>query len=38
MFTHLYTMMEDMRGVQGFLDNSRDLLYIDLYIKLCRVF
>ncbi|RVW80094.1 hypothetical protein CK203_052415 [Vitis vinifera] len=26
--THLYTMVEGMRGVQGFLENSRDLLYI----------
>ena len=30
-----------MRGVQGFLENSRDLLYIGLYIglyiELCRV-
>ena len=23
-----YTIVEGMRGVQGFLDNSRDLLYI----------
>ena len=36
MFTHLYTMVEGMRGVQGFLENSRDLLYIGLYIELCR--
>ena len=28
MSTHLYTMVEGMRGVQGFLENSRDLLYI----------
>ena len=28
MSTHLYTIMEGMRGVQGFLENSRDLLYI----------
>ena len=28
MLTYLYTMMEDMRGVQGFLENFRDLLYI----------
>ena len=36
--THLYTMVEGMREVQGFLENSRDLLYIGLYIELCRVF
>ena len=28
MSTHLYTMVEDMREVQGFLEKSRDLLYI----------
>ena len=28
MSTHLYTIVEGMRGVQGFLENSRDLLYI----------
>ena len=28
MLTYLYTMMEGMRGVQGFLENFRDLLYI----------
>ena len=38
MSTHLYTMVEGMRGVQGFLENSRDFLYIGLYIELCRVF
>ena len=31
-------MVEGMRGVQGFLENSRDFLYIGLYIELCRVF
>ena len=38
MSIHLYTMVEGMKGVQGFLENSRDLLYIGMYIELCRVF
>ena len=38
MSPHLYTMVEGMRGVQDFLENSRDFLYIGLYIELCRVF
>ena len=28
MSIHLYTMVEGMRGVQGFLENSRNLLII----------
>ena len=28
MSTHLYTKVEGMRGVQGFLENSKNLLYI----------
>ena len=31
MSTHLYTMVEGMRGVQGFLEDSKDLLYILVY-------
>ena len=37
MSTHLYTMVEGMRGVQGFLENSKSFLYILVHRLVHRI-
>ena len=37
MSIHLYTMIEGMRGVQDFLENSKDLLYILVHRLVHRI-